>query len=559
MNEKVLPITLGKPVGESNASLSSSIINPNATLISDSLNSILEKGDKPSGSQPPASQDQSGIPPENVSKPIDPAAQPPEAEPKGKGFEITVENPDLIYQAIEKGKSGLVGETLMSKPLKKVIVELFDNKDTFNLIAHINYESDFSMGNENFPKLNEGFYKALAQTGMDIKERDGRFIFKTPEGISFIVGRGNGMANISISTGVYFDYRDDIKQLIPGPAKQREVFDRTIQAFTKTLKKAVEIVYGSFKLPIPEETLVLHSPAQKINGNLDREGQSQVTPEVLRGKIEIEKPNVSFDDIGGQDAAKREIEGLAFALKNPELYKKWGTKPPKGIILHGPPGTGKTLMAKALASQADARFFHVEASDVASKWYGESAQIVKTIFEMAKGSGENTIIFFDEIDAIAPRREGAHEATQRVISTLLENIDGMESQNNVIVVASTNRIDSIDPSLIRAGRFDRWVEVPPPDEQGRREIFNIHIKKAETVAERSLFGEVQMDAIIQMTNNMVGADVAEIIRRTLEEKVRQEGRGQQPGPVTTEDLIKTLKNYEKTITTRRQIGFLKNE
>jgi transitional endoplasmic reticulum ATPase len=280
------------------------------------------------------------------------------------------------------------------------------------------------------------------------------------------------------------------------------------------------------------------------------------TPDQLLGKIEIEKPDVTFEDIGGQPQAKREIQGLAFALKNPELYKKWGTRPPKGIILYGPPGTGKTLMARALASQADARFFHVETSDIASKWYGESEQIVKSIFELASQNGEKTIIFFDEIDAIAPQREGSHEATHRVVSTLLENMDGMTSRDNVMVVASTNRLDGVEPALLRAGRFDRWVEVPLPDEEGRKQIFNIHMQKVEQVAGRSLFSGVNLDAIIPNTEKSSGADIAEVVRRALEEKVRQEGTGQQVGLVTTEDILRELKNYERIRETKRTMGFV---
>lgn len=271
--------------------------------------------------------------------------------------------------------------------------------------------------------------------------------------------------------------------------------------------------------------------------------------------MEIQRPDVKFENIGGQIEAKKEIQGLAFALKNPELYKKWGTNPPKGIILYGPPGTGKTLMAKALASQAKARFFHVEASDIASKWYGESEQIVKSIFDLAGQNGENTIIFFDEIDAIAPQREGAHEATQRVVGTLLENMDGMASRNNVMVVASTNRLNSIEPALLRAGRFDRWVEVPLPDEEGRKQIFNIHMSKAENIAGRSLFSGVNLDAIVPNTEKSSGADIAEIIRRALEEKVRQEGMGQDTGIVTTEDILRVLKNYERVGEMKRTMGF----
>lgn len=280
------------------------------------------------------------------------------------------------------------------------------------------------------------------------------------------------------------------------------------------------------------------------------------TPDQLLGKLEIEKPNVTFEDIGGQAQAKREIQGIAFALKNPELYKKWGTKPPKGVILYGHSGTGKTLMAKALASQAEARFFHIEASDIASKWYSESEQIVKSIFELASSTGENTIIFFDEIDAIAPQREGAHEVTHRVVSTLLENMDGMVSQNNVMIVASTNRLESIEPALLRAGRFDKWVEVPLPDEEGRKQIFGIHMRKAQETAGRDLFNNVNLEAIVSKTEKSTGADIVEIIRRVLEEKVRQEGTGSQPGEVTTEDVLREIKNYERVRETKRTMGFI---
>lgn len=225
-------------------------------------------------------------------------------------------------------------------------------------------------------------------------------------------------------------------------------------------------------------------------------------------------------------------------------------------MLYGPPGTGKTLMAKALASQADARFFHVEASDIASKWYGESEQIVKSIFDLAASGDEPTIIFVDEMDAIAPQREGSQQATQRVVSTLLENMDGMAAHDNVMVVASTNRLESLDSALTRAGRFDRWVEVPLPDEEGRRQILGIHMGKAEEMAGRQLFSDVNLDVIASKIEGSNGADVAEIIRRTLEEKVRQEGTGQQPPSVTNEDFLKEIKRYERVRTrTRTPFGF----
>ena len=261
-------------------------------------------------------------------------------------------------------------------------------------------------------------------------------------------------------------------------------------------------------------------------------------------KIEIDRPNVTFDEIGGQETAKREVEGLAFALSNPDLYKKWGTRPPKGVLLYGPPGTGKTLMAKALASQAKARFLHIKASDIGSKWYGESEQIVEQIFQFAGENGK-TIIYFDEIDSIAPPRDGKHEATQKVIGTLLQNIDGIGSSDNVMIVASTNKLQNIDEAMLRPGRLDRLVDVGLPDEQGIKQIFGIHQQKVNKAADRELFDGVDTEHIAEMMKGFSGADIAEIIRRTLEEKVRQEGIGKEPGLVTTGDIVGEIKAYER--------------
>lgn len=488
----------------------------------------------------------------------------PEGESKPKGFQVRVESPDLLFKALERGVSGEIGKHLLESPVDEVSAELKPGKDVFNLQGEVSLDFNATYNR----RINEETVRrAVAQRYLHnnpdgkIIERGGNFIITAPKGTKFVLGeRSVGLDDIMISTGL-IDHQitDEPMQLVPPPASTRESFDVVISDFIDIFKATVEEAYRADKKTPPDEELVLRPPKVGANG---RRGRAEglfggiKTPDQLLGKMEVEKPDVKFEDVGGQTEAKREIQGLAFALKNPELYKKWGTKPPKGIILYGPPGTGKTLMAKALASQADARFFHVEASDIASKWYGESEQIVKSIFELAGSNGENTIIFFDEIDAIAPQREGAHEATQRTVSTLLENMDGMASHDNVMVVASTNRLDGIEPALLRAGRFDRWVEVPLPDEEGRKQIFDIHMQKAEQIAGRDLFADVNLDVIIPKTEKSSGADIAEIIRRVLEERVRQEGTGQQPGPVTTEDILRELKNYERIRETKRTLGFI---
>ncbi len=487
----------------------------------------------------------------------------PEGEQKSKGFQIRVENPDLIFRAIEKGISGELGAHLLESPVEKVDVDVKAEKDTFNLLGNISFDFDAIQNNRGFDqKVRESVARRFVENNPDgkIVERGGKFIVTAPRGTKFVVGeRSVGLNDIIISTGLVPQTIGEPMQAVPAPLSKRENFDTAIADFIDVFEVIVEEAYKSNNKNSPDEEMVLRPP--KIGTNGIKEGGGRLfddlkTPSELLGKLEIEKPNIRFEDVGGQEQAKKEIQGLAFALKNPELYKKWGTKPPKGIILYGPPGTGKTLMAKALASQAGARFFHVEASDIASKWYGQSEQIVKGIFELAGSTGENTIIFFDEMDAIAPQREGSHEATHRVVSTLLENMDGLASYSNVMVVASTNRLKSIEPALLRAGRFDRWVEVPLPDKDGRKQIFNIHMKKAESVAERDLFNTVNLEAIVSETENSSGADIAEIIRRALEEKVRQEGIGLLPEEITTEDILKVIKNYEQVSKTRREMGFV---
>lgn len=472
----------------------------------------------------------------------------PEGAPVPKGFRVKVESPELILQAIQKGVSGEVGHMLMESPFKEVRAKLLSQQGSFNILASIEPDMRWAKGPELNPRV---LIQRLSQTMDFVAERGGNAIIKGSQGTQLAISLNKFNDKIIISTGIVEGSSQDT-QLIPAPESTKENFDRVMSDVVETFSKSMAELYKIAQKTCPDEEFVIHPPSQQVGGLFEQ----VKTPENLLGKLEIEKPDISFEDIGGNQKAKKEIESLAFALKNPELYRKWGTRPPKGILLYGPPGTGKTLMAKALAAQAEARFFHVESSDIASKWYGESEKITKQIFELAN-SGEKTIIFFDEVDAIAPRREGAHEATQKVVSTLLENMDGLASNDNVMVVASTNRLDGIEPALLRAGRFDRWVEVPVPDEEGRKQILGIHIAKAEKIAGRKLFGEINLDAIIAKTEKLSGADLAEIVRRVLEEKVRLEGTtGQEPGSASSDDFLKQLEGYERTLKAKKTIGFI---
>lgn len=335
-----------------------------------------------------------------------------------------------------------------------------------------------------------------------------------------------------------------------------ENFTKDIRKFAELIEVAVNGLYENFGGDSPDITLYLRPQlvvAEEESLLTKLTGGAQKQKDALKKVIEVENPHIAFSDVGGQEGAKREIQGISFALKNPTLYKRWGTKPPKGVLLVGPPGTGKTLMAKALASEAEAKFYHVKASDIASMWYGQSEKMIQAVFDLAREGGPS-IIFFDELDALASQRDFSHEASQKVVSTMLENLDGLGSADNIMVVASTNRPEVIDPAIKRPGRIDRIVEVPLPDEQGRRQIFQIHFVKAEKLAERQLLNGVDYDAIVRETEKMSGADIAEVVRRVLEEKVRKEGVGEKADLVTTEDILREIKSYERTKKSQ-SIGF----
>lgn len=487
----------------------------------------------------------------------------PGKESASQGLQIRVENPELFLKAIKNGISGEAGSVYMEYPVERVAVDLLSDKDTFSMQVEIDVPFHTIMGERKETILRDflvfdGYKKVIERNFSDIKERGGVLIVKGKMGTTMVVVKPTGPAEgLQITTGNYQEYSfSEPVQYGTKPNTTPEDLESVIEDLGETANLFIKALYGLANKPMPEEKIILRPPKRKME---DQSFRETVTPRELLGRLQVEKPAVSFEEIGGLKETKREIQGLAFALKNPELYQKWGTRPPKGILLYGEPGTGKTLVAKALASQAEARFFHVQVSDIVSKWYGDSEKIVNEIFNLASESGENTIIFFDEIDAIAGHRDNAHEATQRVISTLLENMDGMASKDNVMVVASTNRMEAIDPAILRAGRFDRWVEVPLPDEDGRRQILSIHMDSAQKIAGRELFRGLNMDDLIAKTSGLSGADIAELIRRALEEKVRREGMGGEIDLITTNDILRELAAYEKVRKQKQQMGFIPSE
>lgn len=242
----------------------------------------------------------------------------------------------------------------------------------------------------------------------------------------------------------------------------------------------------------------------------------EVTPSGMR-EVFIENPDVSWEEVGGLDTVKRELqEAVEWPMKYPMLYSKLGHRMPRGILLHGPSGTGKTLLAKAVATESEANFISVRGPELLSKWVGESERGIREIFRRARQASP-CVIFFDEIDSIAPIRGvgGETAVTERVVSQLLTELDGIESLRGVVVLAATNRADMIDTALLRPGRFDKIILVPLPDKEGRKKILEINAKDIPAVREQTVDGVknpdyVDFDKIAESSDGMSGADVASI-------------------------------------------------
>ncbi|NLX49883.1 MAG: CDC48 family AAA ATPase [Methanospirillum sp.] len=240
------------------------------------------------------------------------------------------------------------------------------------------------------------------------------------------------------------------------------------------------------------------------------EARKYVDPSGMR-EVLVEVPDVTWADVGGLEDVKAELrETVEWPLKYADVFEKLRTEAPKGVLLFGPPGTGKTLLAKAVANESDSNFISIKGPELLSKWVGESEKGVRDIFRRARQAAPS-IVFFDEVDALVPVRGsyvGSSHVTESVVSQILTELDGLEELKNVVVLAATNRPDMIDTALLRPGRLDRHVYVPPPDEDGRKKIFEVYLGQAGDL----LAGDIELDDLVARTEGFVGADIEALVR-----------------------------------------------
>ena len=362
--------------------------------------------------------------------------------------------------------------------------------------------------------------------------RPGRFDREIEIGIPDDEGRFD---ILSIHTrGMPIDEKVDLKQI----SKTTHGF---VGADLEILSK--EAAMKSLRRILPEidydEEKISSEILEKIQITSDdfRDALKEVSPSALR-EVQVQVPNVSWDDVGGLENLKEELkEAVEWPIKYKDAYDYVNVESPKGILLDGPPGTGKTLIAKALAKMTDSNFISIKGPELLSKWVGESERGIREIFRKARQAAP-CIIFLDEVDALVPRRGSGgsnSHVTENVVSQILTEIDGLEELNNVLIIAATNRLDIIDEAFLRPGRFDRIIKVPNPDEKGRQHIFEIHTKN------KPLASDVKISEIVKLTDNFSGAEIAAVANRAAITALRRYVSGKSKNVkeirITQQDLI----------------------
>ena len=313
------------------------------------------------------------------------------------------------------------------------------------------------------------------------------------------------------------------------------------EAAMRSLRRIIpEINLKESKIPI-----VILNKIKITSQDLD-DALKEVHPSAMR-EVLVQKPNIQWKDIGGLDNLKEELkEVIEWPLKHADLFIKAAIKPPKGILLYGPPGTGKTLLAKAVASTSESNFISIKGPELLSKWVGESEKGVREIFRKARQAAP-CVIFFDEIDAIAPTRSGSDgdsHVTERLVSQMLTEIDGLDDLKGVVIIGATNRPDIIDKALLRPGRFDRLLEIPIPDNYTRKQILQVHLKK------KPLGADVNIDKLVELTDSFTGAEIESLVNAAAiaavkEHVIIREQKEQNKNQKTDTSKMNTSKTQEE--------------
>ena len=387
-------------------------------------------------------------------------------------------------------------------------VSLEGNRETVGRVAR-SYPADKGLGIARM----DGYMRKNAGTSLgehvevekvELKEADQITLAPAEEGVMMQVNDPNifkrGLVGRPVLEG-------DIVVPESGKDNARSLFDDMFDGMGDNFRFS----FGETKLAV-----VSTDPSGPVKITQDTEIKVREQAVQEPGDDQVKVPEVTYEDIGGLDEEVQKVrEMIELPLKHPEVFQQLGIDAPSGVLLQGPPGTGKTLLAKAVANEADAQFLSIDGPEIMSKYYGESEKQLREKFDEAR-EGEPAIVFIDEIDAIAPKRgDAGGEVERRVVATLLSEMDGLESRENVIVIAATNRAEAIDPALRRGGRFDREIEIGVPNKSGRKEILQIHTRNMP------LTDDVELDEIAEKTHGYVGADLEALCKEAAMSVLRE--------------------------------------
>lgn len=356
-----------------------------------------------------------------------------------------------------------------------------------------------------------------------------------------------GASSVTVAIPEQYNIRGDIEDIIrhklsgnPVSVGQTVPFSLDFGGLRQQQKPLpLEVVDAS-----PDDTVIVvdDTRIEVVKKSADSFGESGATQGSTR---------VTYEDIGGLDDELEQVrEMIELPMRHPEIFGRLGIEPPKGVLLHGPPGTGKTLIAKAVANEVDAEFYTISGPEIMSKYYGESEEQLREVFEEATENSP-AIIFMDELDSIASERgEASGDVERRVVAQLLSLMDGLEDRSEVVVIGATNRVDDIDPALRRGGRFDREIEVNAPNKEGRREIFDVHTRTMP------LSEDIELDGYAERTHGFVGADIEALCKEAAMTSLRRikpqmdleqdqiDAEVLRDIEITDEDFTKSLRDIE---------------
>lgn len=410
----------------------------------------------------------------------------------------------------------------------KLTVKPLKQKDAGRGLAAIDREvmSELDLENGDYIVINASDGRAVARVWPGYPEDEGN-------GIIRIDGRLRQEADVGIDDSVDIEKADvkpakSVTVALPQTLRIRGNVGSLIrdqlsgQAVTKGQTVPISFGLGPLssmsgqRIPLkiastsPSGTVV-------ITDSTEMQVSEKPAEQIMSGETsDSEAPSVTYEDIGGLDEELQQVrEMIELPMRHPELFRQLGIEPPKGVLLHGPPGTGKTLMAKAVANEIDAYFTNISGPEIMSKFYGESEEQLREIFEEASENAP-AIVFIDELDAIAPKRgETTGDVERRVVAQLLSLMDGLEERGQVTVIGATNRVDALDPALRRGGRFDREIEVGVPDKDGRMEILQVHTRGMP------LTDDIDLDVYAENTHGFVGADLESLAKESAMTALRR--------------------------------------